>query len=93
MTQTICSFQGKSKWTELLSRVFFQNVAGMAASFESYRKAFKKLDKKIVLIFEDIVAYQLEEPDMADTGLKKEDIIFLLHRVTNAFQVEKITGS
>ena len=147
---------GKSKWTELLGRVFFRDMAGMAASFESYRKAFKKLDKKIVLIFEDIdritetntikkifaiaekiasdtlhvifqfdcdemeelgferrylekyipyivnltdipfediVAYQLEELDMADIGLKKEDVIFILHRVTNAFQVEQITGS
>lgn len=146
---------GKSKWTELLGRVFFRDMAGMAASFESYRKAFKKLDKKIVLIFEDIdritetntikkifaiaekiasdtlhvifqfdcdemeelgferrylekyipyivnltdipfediVAYQLEELDMADIGLKKEDIIFLLHRVTNAFQMEQITS-
>lgn len=45
---------GKSKWTELLGMVFFRDMAGMAASFESYRKAFKKLDKKIILIFEDI---------------------------------------
>lgn len=45
---------GKSKWTELLGRVFFRDMAGMAVSFENYRKAFKKLDKKIILIFEDI---------------------------------------
>ncbi len=146
---------GKSKWTELLGRVFFQDLEGMAVSFESYRKAFARLDKKIVIIFEDIdrisekntikkifaiaeriacdemhvifqfdcdemeelgfdrrylekyipyivnltdipfediVEYQLRELDMADIGIKKETITPLLRRVTNAFQVEQITG-
>ncbi len=45
---------GKNKWSELIGMILFHDLSGMAASFESYRNAFAKLDKKIVVIFEDI---------------------------------------
>ena len=45
---------GKNEWTNMLVKIIDEDTAGLSASYESLCREFDKLNKKILVIFEDI---------------------------------------